>query len=147
VYLATPASLGELLEQMRSISAFQFDLDSLDVERDDLRSLSGQLKRVRKILSFKAKTLPGQVKDALLLAFSAGGISKPRASCVDSSGDQIVLDLDLTGLSLHTAKYDELAKDLEVSTRDFAQSAIVIDLLAIARRDDNAALLTTRETK
>lgn len=143
-YVASPTTLSDLLQQMQSISSFQFDVDSMEVNIEPLRSLTGTLKRVRHSLSFKPKTSPFDVAKALIAAFSEPSISKPRARCMDLNGEQVTIDVDLTGLSLFSANFDELADGLVVVPEAFASSQIVNDLTKLA--NDNSSLLSAPES-
>jgi hypothetical protein len=99
---------------------------------------------VRHSLSFKPKTTPQSVAASIIQAFSTSGISKPRARCMDMNGEQVTIDVDLTGLSLESKNFDDLADGLVVVPAAFASSAIVRNLTQLA--NDNNGMLSVPES-
>jgi hypothetical protein len=132
--VASKASVEELLDAMKSVTNFQYEVEStsLDFEPDGVRPLSDRVRRSTHILTFEAKTPPGVVKATLIAAGKAAGVIKPRASGVHPSGDRMTIDFEPMGLSVHTDQYDRLTSNIGVDPRTFATSTIIADLVRLA---------------
>lgn len=139
--LASKETYEDLLQSMKRVSAYQYEVSTLETQPPSFLPLSDTVRVVRNTISFKPKTEPKDIAARLKAIIDVG--SEKKIVGVDFSNDRLVINLgDSNKLSLDSFDFDDVTKGLTDDPEQFQSSNIIRDLKDLAAQPRIKAMLT-----